>query len=105
MCLAYADWRASNYRWSNEPRDEQLARALAEAERAVALDPRDPDALYVLSLPARSYRGQRQRTDEALRHCLRLSSSYPPRMASWPFPWSGTGGMTMLGRTATRPSS
>ncbi len=78
MCLAYADWRASNYRWSDEPRDEQLARALTEAERAVALDPRDPDALYVLSLPARSYRGQRQRADEALRHCLRLSSSYAP---------------------------
>ncbi|MBL8344861.1 MAG: winged helix-turn-helix domain-containing protein [Rubrivivax sp.] len=78
MCLAYADWRAGNYRWSDEPRDEQLARALAEAERAVALDPRDPDAYYVLSLAARHYRGQRQRADEALRHCLRLSSSYAP---------------------------
>jgi DNA-binding winged helix-turn-helix (wHTH) protein/tetratricopeptide (TPR) repeat protein len=78
MCLAYADWRAGNYRWSDEPRDEQLARALAEAERAVALDPRDPDAHYVLSLAARHYRGQRQRADEALRHCLRLSSSYAP---------------------------
>lgn len=78
MCLAYADWRAGNYRWSDEPRDEQLARALAEAERAVALDPRDPDAHYVLSLAARHYRGQRLRADEALRHCLRLSSSYAP---------------------------
>lgn len=78
MCLAYADWRAGNYRWSDEPRDEQLARALAEAERAVALDPRDPDAHYVLSLAARHYRGQRQHADEALRHCLRLSSSYAP---------------------------
>jgi tetratricopeptide (TPR) repeat protein len=78
MCLAYADWRAGNYRWSDEPRDEQLARALAEAERAVALDPCDPDAHYVLSLAARHYRGQRQRADEALRHCLRLSSSYAP---------------------------
>jgi TolB-like protein len=78
MCLAYADWRAGNYRWSDEPRDEQLARALAEAERAVALDPRDPDAHYVLSLAARHYRGQRQRSDEALRNCLRLSSSYAP---------------------------
>lgn len=77
MCLAYADWRASNYRWSDEPRDEQLARALAQAERATALDPRDPDAHYVLSLAARN-RGQRQRADEVLRHCLRLSSSYAP---------------------------
>ena len=41
-------------------------------------DPRDPDAHYVLSLAARFYRGQRQRADEALRHCLRLSSSYAP---------------------------
>jgi tetratricopeptide (TPR) repeat protein len=78
MCLAYADWRAGNYRWSDEPRDEQLARAVAEGERAVALDPRDPDAHYVLALAARHYRGQRQRADEALRHCLRLSSSYAP---------------------------
>jgi tetratricopeptide (TPR) repeat protein len=78
MCLAYADWRAGQYRWSDEPRGEQLARALAEAERAVALDPRDPDAHYVLALAARHYRGQRQRADEALRHCLRLSSSYAP---------------------------
>lgn len=77
MCLAYADSRASNYRWSDEARDDQLARALAEAERAVALDPRDPDAHYVLSLAARN-RGQRQRADEVLRHCLRLSSSYAP---------------------------
>jgi DNA-binding winged helix-turn-helix (wHTH) protein/tetratricopeptide (TPR) repeat protein len=78
MCLAYADWRAGHYRWSDEPRDEQLARALAEAERAVVIDPRDPDAHYVLSLAARHFRGQRQGADEALRHCLRLSSSYAP---------------------------
>jgi DNA-binding winged helix-turn-helix (wHTH) protein/TolB-like protein len=78
VCLAYADWRAGHYLWSDEPRDEQLARALAEAERAVVLDPRDPDAHYVLSLAARHLRGQRQRADEALRHCLRLSSSYAP---------------------------
>jgi len=78
MCLAYADWRAGNYRWSDEARDEQLARALAEAERAVALDPRDPDAHYVLSLAVRHYRGQRASADEALRHCLRLSPSYAP---------------------------
>jgi DNA-binding winged helix-turn-helix (wHTH) protein/tetratricopeptide (TPR) repeat protein len=77
MCVAYADWRAGMYRWSDEARDQQMARALAEAERAVALDPRDPDAHYVLSLSAR-HLGQRKRGEEASRHCLRLSSSYAP---------------------------
>lgn len=78
MCLAYADWRAGQYRWSDEPRDEQLARALSEAERATALDPRDPDAHYVLALASLHYRGHRQRSTECLRNCLRLCSSYAP---------------------------
>ena len=43
----------------------------------MALDPRDPDAHYVLSLAAR-HCGQRRRTDEALLHCLRLAPSYAP---------------------------
>ena len=77
MCLAYCDWRAGHYRWSDEPRESQLVRALAEAERAVALDPRDPDAHYVLSLPCQML-GQRLRGEEALRHCLRLAASYAP---------------------------
>lgn len=77
MCLAYADWRAGHYRWSDEARESQLARALAEAERAIELDPRDPDAHYVLSLPCQSL-GQRRRSEEALRHCLRLAASYAP---------------------------
>lgn len=77
MCLAYCDWRAGHYRWSDEAREDQMARALAQAERAVDLDPRDPDAHYVLSLAAR-HRGQRRRSEEALRHCLRLAASYAP---------------------------
>jgi tetratricopeptide (TPR) repeat protein len=78
MCLSYADWRAGQYRWSDEPRDEQLARALAEAERAVMLDPRDADAHYVLALSVGFYRGERLRAVEVLRHCLRLTPSYAP---------------------------
>jgi tetratricopeptide (TPR) repeat protein len=77
MCLAYVDWRAGQYRWSDEPRDAQLSRSLAEAERAVELDARDPDAHYVLSLPCR-YLNQRLRSDAALHHCLRLAASYAP---------------------------
>jgi tetratricopeptide (TPR) repeat protein len=77
MCLAYCDWRAGQYHWSSEGRDEQMARALDEAERAVQLDPRDPDAYYVLSLAARN-RGELERSVEALHHCLRLAASYAP---------------------------
>lgn len=77
MCLAYADWRAGHYRWSSEAREGQLQRSLARAERALALDPRDPDGHYVLSLAA-MYLGQRARAQEGLQHCLRLASSYAP---------------------------
>jgi DNA-binding winged helix-turn-helix (wHTH) protein/tetratricopeptide (TPR) repeat protein len=77
MCLAYCDWRAGMYLWSEEPRQSQWSRALAEAERAVALDPRDPDAHYVLSRTCVVH-GQRLRAEEALRNCLRLAASYAP---------------------------
>jgi tetratricopeptide (TPR) repeat protein len=77
MCLAYCDWRAGLYLWSDEPRKSQWSRALAEAERAVALDPRDPDAHYVLSRTC-VVLGQRVRAEEALRNCLRLAASYAP---------------------------
>ena len=77
MCLDYCDWRAGHYRWSDESREDQLSRALAEAERAIELDARDPDAHYVLSLAAR-FKGQRGSGEEALLHCLRLAASYAP---------------------------
>lgn len=77
MCLAYGDWRAGMYLWSDEPRQSLWSRALTEAERAVALDPRDPDAHYVLSRTC-SVLGQRLRAEEALRNCLRLAASYAP---------------------------
>ena len=43
----------------------------------MALDPREPDAHYVLGLVAYSL-GQTARAEEALRHCLRLSGSHAP---------------------------
>ncbi len=85
MCLAYCDWRSGQYRWSDETRAGQFARSLAQAERAIELDPRDPDGHYVLSLPAQ-FLEQHRRADEALRHCLRLTSSYAPAhglLAMW----------------------
>ncbi len=77
MCLAFCDWRAAVYDWSSEPPAMQLARALAGAESAVELDPRDPDGHYVLALAALQH-GQLARAEEALQQCLRLAGSYAP---------------------------
>ncbi len=77
MCLAFCDWRAANYGWSDEPTDEQKSRALVRVERAVELDPRDPDGHYVLGLVV-THHSQLLRAEEALRHCLRLTASYAP---------------------------
>lgn len=75
--LAFCDWRAASFGWVELPRTELLSRALAHVERAIGLAPRDPDGYYVLSLIAYSSR-EPARAEEALRHCLRLSSSYAP---------------------------
>ena len=77
MCQAFCDWRAAQYGWSDERREPQMARALSGIERAVALDPRDPDGHYVLALVAQNH-GQLVRAEEALRHCLRLAGSFAP---------------------------
>jgi len=77
VCLATADWRAAQFGWSTLDRSKLLARALIQAERAVDLGARDPDAHYVLALIAYS-RGETVRAEEALRHCIRLSASFAP---------------------------
>ncbi len=77
MCLAFCDWRAALYDWSSEPPAAQMARALAGIERAVELEPRDPDGHYVLALVALQH-GQLARSEEALHQCLRLAGSYAP---------------------------
>ncbi len=77
MCLAFCDWRAAVYDWSDEPRAAQMSRALSGAESAVEFDPRDPDGHYVLALAALQH-GQLARAEEALHQCLRLAGSYAP---------------------------
>jgi tetratricopeptide (TPR) repeat protein len=77
MCQAFCDWRAATYGWGDAPIGEQWARALARVERAVELDPRDPDAHYVLGLVT-MHHGQLLRAEEALRHCMRLAASFAP---------------------------
>jgi tetratricopeptide (TPR) repeat protein len=77
VCQAFCDWRAGAYDWSDKPITELWPRALARIERAIELDPRDPDAHYVLGLVT-LHLGQRLRAEEALRHCLRLAGSFAP---------------------------
>ena len=77
MCLAFADWRAALYGWGDDPPAAQMARALLGVERAIELDPRDPDGHYVLALVALQY-GLLARSEEALQQCLRLAGSFAP---------------------------
>lgn len=77
MCSAYGDWRAAQFDWGDEPSALRMARAMSRIERAVELDPRDPDGHYVLGLIA-LHHGQLLRAEESLLQCLRLSSSYAP---------------------------
>lgn len=77
MCLAFADWRAAVYGWGDDPPAAQMARALVGIERAIELDPRDPDGHYVLALVALQ-NGLLTRSEEALQQCLRLAGSFAP---------------------------
>jgi len=80
MCKAFAEWRAGQYGWTDEPYQTMMQRALASAERAVELDPRDPDAHYVLGVVAWTH-GQLLRAEEVFQQCLRLTRSYAPAHA------------------------
>lgn len=77
VCLAFCRWRESQFGWGDVAPQALRAQALEHAERAVALDEREPDAQYVLGLVAYSL-GQTARAEESLRQCLRLSGSHAP---------------------------
>lgn len=81
MCKGYCEWRAGQYGWNDELYTTNMERALASVERAAELDPRDPDAYYVLGVVS-AHHGQVLRAEEALHHCLRLTSSYAPTHAA-----------------------
>lgn len=77
VCMAFCRWRESQFGWDDAAPQSLREQALAYAERAVALDEREPDAHYVLGLVSHSM-GQTTRAEECLRHCLRLSGSHAP---------------------------
>ena len=77
MSLAFCDWRAALYGWGSDPPDLQMARAMSGIERAIELDPRDPDGYYVMALVALQH-GLLARAEEALHQCLRLAGSFAP---------------------------
>ncbi|APW36067.1 hypothetical protein RD110_01640 [Rhodoferax koreense] len=77
VCQAFCRWRESQFGWGDAAPAVLRAQALQHAERAVTLDPREPDAHYVLGLVAYSL-GQTARAEEGLRQCLRLSGSHAP---------------------------
>lgn len=77
VCLAFCHWREAQFGWGDAAPQALRQAALEHAERAVALDQREPDAHYVLGLVAYSL-GQTARAEESLRHCLRLSGSHAP---------------------------
>lgn len=77
VCMAFCRWRESQFGWNDAAPQTLREQALALAERAVALDEREPDAHYVLGLTAYSL-GETARAEECLRHCIRLSGSHAP---------------------------
>ena len=78
ICMAFAHWRSAQFGWgTHDDPVEQLRLARAHIDRAIELSSREPDAYYVSGLVAYSS-GETARAEEALRHCLRLSSSHAP---------------------------
>lgn len=78
--LAFCEWRAAQYGWRPGGRDGLLAAALAHAQRAIDLSPRNPDPYYTLAL-ATYLAGDLNRAEAALRHCIGLNASYAPAHA------------------------
>ncbi len=78
--LAFCEWRAAQYEWSDRGWEPLLADAVAHAQRAVSLAPWDPDAHYTLGL-ATYTSGDLASGEANLRQCLELSSSYAPAYA------------------------
>ncbi len=75
--LAYCEWRAAQFGWSDRPWDALLADALVHAERAITLSPLDPDAYYTLGLATHTG-GDFVRAEGSFRHCIEISASYAP---------------------------
>jgi DNA-binding winged helix-turn-helix (wHTH) protein/tetratricopeptide (TPR) repeat protein len=78
--LAFCEWRAAQYGWRPDDRDELLSAALDHAQRAIDLSPRNPDPYYTLAL-ATFLAGDLNRSEAALRHCIGLNASYAPAHA------------------------
>jgi DNA-binding winged helix-turn-helix (wHTH) protein/tetratricopeptide (TPR) repeat protein len=75
--LAYCEWRAAQYGWSDQAWAPLLAQAVAHAQRATELAPADPDGHYTLGLSTYTV-GELERAEASLRHCLAISASYAP---------------------------
>lgn len=75
--LAYCEWRASQFGWSDLDHARLLSDAVNHARRATALAPSDPDAHYTLGL-ATYTAGELESSEASLRHCLTISTSYAP---------------------------
>lgn len=75
--VAYCEWRAAQYGWHAKDWADLLADAVDHAQRAVSLDPSDPDAHYTLGLSSYTS-GEVTRAEATLRHCLQISASYAP---------------------------
>lgn len=75
--LAFSEWRAAQYGWSDAGYDPLLADAVSHARRATALAPSDPDGYYTLGLSTYTS-GELEQAEASLRHCLAISASYAP---------------------------
>lgn len=75
--LAFCEWRAAQYDWSDHGWAPLLAESVAHAQRATTLSPADPDGYYTLGL-ANFTCGEFERAEGNLRHCLEISASYAP---------------------------